>query len=437
MPNNPAGRNQHGEKKYPPDDILGPALHRYQSFHQTAETVLRSLKRDFGLEIGLTTLNELRNRFDVGSSRKTSRKPVEEVTQMVLEAAGLGPGGIRLPLGETEGRGIGVKAVREIMSTREEYVSEDFVREVLEQYDHDGLSARFPGSGRIRRVPALRSPGFHFEWSGDGHEKLEMKALRMGGCSLPIYGLREKMVGYIMILQVVPDVRDQNEVGHVFLDAVAAAGGVPMQQTFDCGTETVVACQAQIYFRTTFAPHLSTDIFAPTSLVKSIRNTTSEATWSFLRNHSGRLIRSHIEKGYFHVDSMDIVDQHLFHWVWFPIVQQTLDEFRLYWNMHKVRPQKIKQMMSGHRPQEVADDPSAFGLDNYLIPVPLEAIEAYRATLPPRLLWYPPDFKVMADNIYQRMSSPILTPANGWEVFVQMKRALRWELDNARAHVQE
>lgn len=61
--------------------------------------------------------------------------------------------------------------------------------------------------------------------------------------------------------------------------------------------------------RTTFAPHLSTDIFAPTSLVKSIRNTTSEATWSFLRNHSGRLIRSHIEKGYFHVDSMDIVDQ--------------------------------------------------------------------------------------------------------------------------------
>lgn len=93
--------------------------------------------------------------------------------------------------------------------------------------------------------------------------------------------------------------------------------------------------------------------------------------------------------------------------------------------------------MSGHRPQEVADDPSAFGLDNYLIPVPLEAIEAYRATLPPRLLWYPPDFKVMADNIYQRMSSPILTPANGWEVFVQMKRALRWELDNARAHVQE
>lgn len=72
----------------------------------------------------LTTLNELRNRFDVGSSRKTSRKPVEEVTQMVLEAAGLGPGGIRLPLGETEGRGIGVKAVREIMSTREEYVSE-------------------------------------------------------------------------------------------------------------------------------------------------------------------------------------------------------------------------------------------------------------------------------------------------------------------------
>lgn len=134
---------------------------------------------------------------------------------------------------------------------------------------------RYPGSGKSLQGPYSQSPGVNFEHSADGHEKLEMKALRMGGCSIPIYMVVDKFTSFIILMVAVPDCRDQNEVAHVFLDSLLATGGqkpllsstfcsrisadsasvslsllgMAVQQTFDCGSEVALAAEAQTVLR--------------------------------------------------------------------------------------------------------------------------------------------------------------------------------------------
>lgn len=103
------------------------------------------------------------------------------------------------------------------------------VRDVMSRFDPIGMTHRVPGVARIPRVPALRSAGFHHEWSGDGHEKLNWKALGCGNCSLDIYLLREKFTGLILGLHTVPYCRDKWSVLSLYLDAARTQGGMPLK----------------------------------------------------------------------------------------------------------------------------------------------------------------------------------------------------------------
>ena len=58
-----------------------------------------------------------------------------------------------------------------------------------------------------------------------------------------------------------------------------------------------------------YAPHLDLTMYPPARNVTSTHNTSSESKWSFLRKYGGRQIRSHIENGWFLVDSMEQQDQ--------------------------------------------------------------------------------------------------------------------------------
>lgn len=188
-------------------------------------------------------------------------------------------------------------------------------------------------------MQALTSPGVNYEWSSDGHEKLEWKGLRMGIVSIPIHVIREKFTGYIISLRVVPDARDQSQVAHLFLDAFEAEGGqfpsslhpnfeltfdspssfssssgVPIQQTTDMGTETreALSMHATLRYvypfsfrktspskahsvssylrRSIFGPQYDPAIYAYYKRLRSVHNTTSEAVWSFwLRSHGTEL----------------------------------------------------------------------------------------------------------------------------------------------------
>lgn len=78
--------------------------------------------------------------------------------------------------------------------------------------------ARYPGfkEDRLERSMLL-AVAISQEVHCDGHEKIEKKGLGMGNVSLPIYLFRDK-TGAVLLLDVVPDSRSAQIVGHLHLD---------------------------------------------------------------------------------------------------------------------------------------------------------------------------------------------------------------------------
>jgi hypothetical protein len=117
----------------------------------------------------------------------------------------------------------------------------------------------------------------------------------------------------------------------------------------------------------------------------------------------------------------------LFNWIFPPVVQAELDEFRTYWNQHKIRPQANKIMPSGHVPADALKHPQLFGGISCFIKVPKETLTELRAFLTeevgPReehLRWVSEEFKVFAEVVHREVGSPKITIENSWKVFNEM-----------------
>jgi hypothetical protein len=119
--------------------------------------------------------------------------------------------------------------------------------------------------------------------------------------------------------------------------------------------------------------------------------------------------------------------RNLFYWIFVPLVQQMLDRFCAYWNTHKIRCQKNKQLPSSHSPDVACMNPELFGGQDCRITVPKDALDRVReiltAQVGPRdqhLRWCTQDFHDQADTAYEAIGSPTLTLDSAWVVFTQM-----------------
>jgi len=84
---------------------------------------------------------------------------------------------------------------------------------------------RWPGSRKIYRA-VLQSIGWADEWSGDGHEKLSSRGLKINSeIGFEIYGIRDKFTGAFVALDCMPNARHRPSVGHVYLNAIEREGG--------------------------------------------------------------------------------------------------------------------------------------------------------------------------------------------------------------------
>jgi hypothetical protein len=102
------------------------------------------------------------------------------------------------------------------------------------------------------------------------------------------------------------------------------------------------------------------------------------------------------------------LSQDLFYWIFVPLIQAELDDFRTWWNQHRIRPQADKNLPSGHVPDDALQHPEMFGGLRCRIPIPKEAINELRSYLTevvgPReahLSWYTDTFAKMAQAAYQ------------------------------------
>lgn len=123
----------------------------------------------------------------------------------------------------------------------------------------------------------------------------------------------------------------------------------------------------------------------------------------------------------------------LFYWIFVPLVQRELDESKLYWNNHKIRRQKNKQMPSGHIPIDVFENPEAYHLEDCRIPVPPNMLTDLREDLTEQVgprsqyfSWYSDHFDDLAQQTFDALhiGRQGIELENAWTVFKRMADVL-------------
>ncbi|KAJ6525586.1 hypothetical protein B0H10DRAFT_1864030 [Mycena sp. CBHHK59/15] len=416
MPN-PRGKNGYGDKECTPDAELKAALLRYAAQNLRMEVRRANLKSDLNYSIGLTKLKQLHTKFDIPRIRKPP--PLEVARQAVID---------KVQMDVSQGNG--PNYFKTVLQQEGIMIPRDTVRKIMLEHFPLGFDNRFPGKKKstIPRT-ALNSNGPFHEVSSDGHEKLGKQALEMGDIGLPIYGYKDKWSDTIPFIQFVPNSRTAAAIGHLFLDFIEATGAIPIQMTMDKGSEIGWQYAIQDALRHAFAPEIDPEVYPVCRLIKSVHNTVIEAFWRWLKEKMGLNLKAIILVGKAERIFSPNVEFHLplFYWIFIPLLQAQLEEFRLWWNHHRVRTQKDKNMPSGHVPSDAFDHPQNFGGLDCRIPVPKAAVDDLREMVTEdvgsrdaHLSWFTTEFDKLAETIYAQIGKPTLSLQTAWEVFQAM-----------------
>lgn len=110
-------------------------------------------------------------------------------------------------------------------------------------------------------------------------------------------------------------------------------------------------------------------------------------------------------------------------------MQRELDHFKQYWNCHRVRKQKKKEMPSGTSPMDVFSVPESYGYEDIRVPVDVDVVEHLRGQIAESrdeaFRFVPDQFKAAAEEVYAVLGRPQLDLGSGWRVFAQMQAKLR------------
>ncbi|THU88708.1 hypothetical protein K435DRAFT_679314 [Dendrothele bispora CBS 962.96] len=414
---NKKGKNQYDNGKKPPDHLLAKALHEYARKGFTLEERLDRLGKDFDYFVKIRTLKKLNQKFQVPTVKKPPPTPIS--TTIVCKyinanlTSGNGPATIQRRIAQLEGVLIPCDTVRTIMLLN----------------DPDGFNIRNPTRKvKPRRKGHLVGYGVFQEIHCDGHEKLNHKALQLGGVGIDIYGMKCHGSGQIIEEFVVPNARCEYTVAHCYLDMVEAYGEIPEQLTVDGGTETGQMRACHIALRNIYAPELSFETHPPFVALKSSDNVPIESSWENLRKYNGRDLKEAIlmtkdaDKRYF--NPLNPVHINLFNWVWPKVTHVSVQEFKEYWNNHCVRNQPNKILPSGVRPTAVFDFPEHYGLKHCGIKVDKEVVRHLRNQLEKSreecFSWVSDEFNLKAQEAYEKLGSPKFEIVSGWTLFCEM-----------------
>ncbi|KAJ7091599.1 hypothetical protein C8R44DRAFT_835770 [Mycena epipterygia] len=388
---NEIGANGHYNGTRPPDAVLGPALHEYSRKSLSLNQRLEYLLKDFEYKIGLSMLKKLNRQFNV----PTVKKPPPEHIASTLVAA--------VTINNVSSRN-GPRTVQNKISLQDgTNIPRDTVRRIMSDIDPGGAEIWFPGHKRKDKQRGhLTDTGIYYELHFDGHEKLNFKALRMGPVGIDIYGSRchssSKMVKFL----VVPNARYASTIGHYYLDLVEKHG-VFVQATVD----------AHIALRHHCMPEIPLEVAPGFVALKSTDNIPIESSWNLFTNYVGLDIKQILLMGkasIILIQPNHFTCSDLFNWLWPKIVQVSLDDFVEYWNNHKIRTQRNKQLPSGFSPNYIYDFPDKFGLTYFGVPAPQDLVYALRENIPKNrkecYRWVSDEFEF------------VLT--EGWTIFCQM-----------------
>lgn len=405
---NPRGVNQYAPVSTADDPALKAALESYHRQGLTSNKKISALlKADYNIDIKDSAVKRRRKELSLMGSRiTTATMPYNDALQLIVSEMDDDISGSR-----------GLANVKSRIAFKHGvHLSRDFISEIMHAFDPRGFDHREPGSKKTVRVK--KNPlGIHERWAGDGHDKLY-------SIGFPIWGVVDDASSRWLGAWVVPSNRMGSIVAYLFLCLVEEIGGLPLEFSTDCGSETTQIYGIVNALREMFHADIDPSVLPAHRYVRSVHNIGIERSWLRLRlelgNNAVLAFRRGIDDGIY--NSSDTKHHELCQWIWPKLLRQELASFITFRNGVRMRKDKNKAGPSGCSRNEAFSLPESWGGVNCLLPLPengLAIIHGMKAALggPALLDFVTPEFVQQAEAAYEELGVTDLTMENVWLVF--------------------
>ncbi|KAJ6607858.1 hypothetical protein B0H10DRAFT_2178373 [Mycena sp. CBHHK59/15] len=395
---NPKGKNQH-EHDEDFERQLEAALRRYHRELKTSnKEIVELLLADYSINTSVSTIKRRRNKLGLTGGTATMKTLSEaEAEQLIVSKMSKDPS-----------KRSGVRTIWAKVAFEDNIIlPRAFVSETMHVHDDGAFQGREPTAKKIFRSPKYPI-GIHQRWSCDGHDKL----YKIG---FPIWSIVDDATSKILKGWVVPSNRLGEIIGYLYLCLVEEYGGVPLQTTTDCGSETTILFGIVNSLRSIFHPDLDATELPPHVYLRSVHNIAVERQWLRLRLEFGdnaviRFNEGALTHGYNNTDP----DQfELCQWLWPRVLQAGLDNYADFRNSCKTRKQTDKPGPSGMSRNTAFSLPHKWNGRNCLLKVDVEVIKQMKLDMggDALLAFSTPEFAEQAQNV---------TLENVWDVFTAM-----------------
>ncbi|KAJ3762218.1 hypothetical protein EV360DRAFT_36154 [Lentinula raphanica] len=411
MNRNPGGKNQYDSCLPASDPKLQEALTKYHRRKETNNTTIsRLLLTEYGIKMSASTVKNRRKELNLKGSRGVMKNMdaagEAEAEQLILNEMSKDP---------AQRAGVGTIQAKVAYNTGT-HLPRHLVSDVMHIHAAEGFEKREPTAKKINRVPKIPL-GIHHRWAGDGHDKL----YKIG---FPIWAVVDDATGKYLGGWVVPSNRMANIVAYCFLLLVEEYGGIPVQFTTDCGSETTALFGLINALREIFHPDCPVDELPAHVYLRSIHNISIERSWLRLRLDFGDnavlFFYRGIEDGIYNSNNADHYS--LCQWLWPMLLRQELAEFIEFRNGTKMRKNKNKPGPSGKSRDEAFTLHEDWGGKNFLMPVDTSVIRSIREAMggDSILNFVNENFAARAQEKYDTLNITKLTMENVWNVFSAM-----------------
>ncbi|EGO29471.1 hypothetical protein SERLADRAFT_365490 [Serpula lacrymans var. lacrymans S7.9] len=255
----------------------------------------------------------------------------------------------------------------------------------------------------------------HHEWSRDGHDKLT-------NIGFPTWGVRDKWSGKWLGLSVVPNNRLKDAIAYFYLSTIESVGGMPLQMTTDCGSETTQVFGLANALREEFTPQYSTETLPPHCFLHSVKNIVIERGWLRFHLQWGANAKIWWEAGEGIYNSTDQKHYKLGQWLWSTFIQCKLNHLRERLNNHPTRFDAAKKLPSGVSPNIAIALANEYGGKICLLPVDLAVICRLKESIGGEDLiqFVSTEFANHAESVFGTLGIDKITSDNIWHIFTKM-----------------